>query len=89
MGAAVLYARVGELCYQASVHGTGSLVWTEHVTIKAAIWMFGFLLPIRRFNDRIASFGCTVFERMMSEISRLSAISSLLPALVNASGWLQ
>jgi len=39
--------------------------------------MFGFLLPMRRFRERIASLGCTVLDLMMSEISRLSAISSL------------
>ena len=32
---------------------------------------------MRRFRARIASFAPTVFERMTSEISRLSAISSL------------
>ena len=40
--------------------------------------MFGFLLPIRFFNDLMASLGCTVFDRMRSEISRLVAISSRL-----------
>jgi hypothetical protein len=39
--------------------------------------VFGFLLPIRFFNERIASFGATVLDRMTSEISRFSAISSL------------
>ena len=34
---------------------------------------------MRRLRDRIASFEPTVFDRIMSEISRFSAISSLLP----------
>jgi len=40
--------------------------------------MFGFLLPIRFFSDRMASLGCTVLDLIMSEISRLEAISSKL-----------
>ena len=40
--------------------------------------MFGFLLPMRFFSDRIASLGWTVFDRIRSEISRLVAISSRL-----------
>lgn len=51
-------------------------------TLSAASWMFGFLLPMRRLRERMASLGCTVFERMTSEISRLSAMSSLYSALV-------
>lgn len=54
----------------------------KKATFKAAICMFGFLLPIRRLRDRIASFGCTVFDRIMSDISKLRAISSLLLLLV-------
>ena len=46
-------------------------------TLRALSWVFGFLLPIRLFSDLIASRGWTVFERMVSEISRLRAISSL------------
>lgn len=38
---------------------------------------------MRRFNDRIASFGAAVFDRMTSEISRLSAISSLQTIISN------
>lgn len=48
------------------------------VSFNVESWMFGFLLPIRFFNDLIASFGCTVFDRIRSEISRLVAISSRL-----------
>ena len=40
--------------------------------------MFGFLLSSRRFKDFIASLGCTLFERMRSDISKLRAMSSLL-----------
>jgi hypothetical protein len=47
-------------------------------------WTFGFLLPIRLFKDRIASFGCTVLDRMTSDISRLSAISSRLDSVALA-----
>lgn len=39
--------------------------------------MFGFLLPMRRLSDRMASLGATVLDLMTSEISRLSAMSSL------------
>lgn len=38
--------------------------------------MFGFLLPMRRFRLRMASLGWTVLLRMMSDISRLRAMSS-------------
>ena len=34
-------------------------------------------MSMRRLSERIASLGCTVLERMMSEISRFSAMSSL------------
>jgi hypothetical protein len=47
-------------------------------TLRALSCVFGFLLPMRFFKERMASFGATVFDRMTSEISRLSAISSLL-----------
>ena len=43
--------------------------------------MLGFLLPIRFLSDRIASLGCTVFDLIISEISRLVAISSKLEAV--------
>ncbi len=46
-------------------------------TFKALSWVFGFELSMRRFSERIASFGWTVLERMTSEISRFRAISSL------------
>lgn len=39
--------------------------------------MFGFLCPIRFFSDRMASFGCTVLLRIVSEISRFKVMSSL------------
>src|ERR1700761_9512572 len=48
------------------------------VSFKADNWMFGFLLPIRFFSERIASLGCTVFDRIRSVISRDVAISSKL-----------
>jgi len=49
-----------------------------HVSVRfrVASWMLGFLLPMRRFRLRMASLGCTVLLRMISEISRLRAISS-------------
>lgn len=46
--------------------------------MSALSCVFGFLLPMRRLRDRIASLEPTVFERMTSEISRLTAISSLI-----------
>ena len=45
-------------------------------TLSAASWTLGFLFPMRFFNDLAAAIGCTVFERMVSEISRFVAISS-------------
>jgi len=39
--------------------------------------MFGFLCPILRFNDRIASLGGTDLLRITSQISRFAAMSSL------------
>lgn len=50
--------------------------WTY--TFKVASWIFGFLLPSLLFNDRMASFGGTVLDRIISEISRLAAMSSKL-----------
>ena len=59
-----------------------SFVMYQHVvarlTPSAASCTFGFLLPIRRLSDLIASFGCTVFDRMMSDISKFRAMSSKL-----------
>lgn len=46
-------------------------------TFSALSCVFGFLLLMRFLSERIASLGCTVLERMTSEISRLRAISSL------------
>ena len=40
--------------------------------------MLGFALPILFFSDRIASLGCTVLDRIKSDISKLVAISSKL-----------
>ena len=40
--------------------------------------MLGFLFSIRLLRDLIASLGCTLLDRMMSEISKLSAMSSKL-----------
>ena len=47
-------------------------------TFRVASWMFGFLCSIRLFNDLMASFGWTLLERMMSEISKFNARSSRL-----------
>lgn len=47
------------------------------LTFSVANCTFGFLCPMRRFSDRMASLGCTAFERTRSEISRFKAISSL------------
>lgn len=43
--------------------------------------MLGFLLFNRFFNDCIATFGCTVLDRIRSEISKLRAMSSLLQCI--------
>jgi len=48
------------------------------VRFKALSWVFGFLLLMRFFSERMASLGCTVLDRMTSEISRLRAMSSRL-----------
>jgi len=45
--------------------------------LRALSCVLGFLLPMRRFSERMASFGATVLERMTSEISRFKAMSSL------------
>jgi hypothetical protein len=47
------------------------------LTLSALICVLGFLLPMRRLRERMASFEGTAFERMTSEISRLREISSL------------
>ena len=49
----------------------------ELLTFSVASCTFGFLCPIRRFKDLMASLGCTLFERITSEISRFKAMSSL------------
>lgn len=48
------------------------------VNFNVANWTFGFLFASLFFSDLIASLGCTVFDRIRSEISRLVAISSKL-----------
>lgn len=48
------------------------------VRFKAPSCTFGFLCPIRRFSARMASLGGTVLERMTSDISRFSGMSSRL-----------
>lgn len=45
-------------------------------TLRANNWTFGFLWFSLRLSPRIASLGWTLFERIWSHISRLSAISS-------------
>lgn len=50
-------------------------VWQR--TLRALSWVFGFLLPMRFLSDCMAALGATVLDLMTSEISRLSAISSL------------
>ena len=52
-------------------------------TFKAASCTFGFLFPIRFFRDLIASLGWTLFDRMTSEISRVSARSSLIMCCIS------
>lgn len=96
MGSAVLHACVGKLCsagFQASacmfprqhcasrqddpgIHGS------RRRTFRALSCVFGFLFPIRFFSERMASFGWTVLDRMVSEISRFRAMSSLERRLV-------
>lgn len=49
----------------------------RRLTFKALSCVFGFLFPIRFFKDRMASLGATVLDRIMSEISRFKAMSSL------------
>jgi hypothetical protein len=56
------------------LHGGASAV--SH-TFSAASWTLGFLWPMRFFNERMASLGCTVLDRITSEISRFSGMSSL------------
>lgn len=53
-------------------------------TLRVASCTFGFLWPTRRFSERMASLGCTVLDRIMSDISRLSGISSLRSV---SAGW--
>ena len=45
--------------------------------MRALSCVFGFLLPMRFLRDLMASLGATVLDLMTSEISRLSAMSSL------------
>lgn len=55
----------------------GSASW-GHRTFKALSCVLGFLLPMRRLRDRMASLGATVLDLMTSEISRFRAMSSLV-----------
>lgn len=54
-------------------------------TFRAASWTLGFLFPIRFFSERMASLGCTVLDRITSEISRLRGMSSLYCINMSAS----
>lgn len=47
------------------------------LTFNVASWILGFRFSKRRFKDLMASLGCTLLDRTISEISRFSAISSL------------
>lgn len=80
MVASILETRIGELV-SAAVSGDAPKGQGRGVdggrTLRALSWVLGFLFPMRRFSDLIASRGWTVFERMVSEISRLRAMSSL------------
>jgi hypothetical protein len=49
----------------------------------------GFLFPILFFNERMASLGCTVLDRITSEISRLRGISSLHCISMSSYSWLR
>lgn len=49
----------------------------HQLTFRAPNCVFGFLFPIRFFKDLMASLGATVLDRMMSDISRFKAMSSL------------
>lgn len=75
MGTPIFYARIREL-----LHVSPTLAGKKRVfplTFSALSWVFGFLWLMRFFKERMASFGCTVLERMTSDISRLRAMSSL------------
>jgi hypothetical protein len=74
VGAAVFDACVGELVGVSS--GTVPYYLLRR-TFKVASWTLGFLFPMRFLSERIASLGCTVLERITSDISRLRGISSL------------
>ncbi|KAJ6437693.1 retrovirus polyprotein [Purpureocillium lavendulum] len=75
VGSAIFDTGVGELAGQHD-RGILSRIWGRR-TLRALSCVFGFLLPMRRLSERMASFGATVFERMTSEISRFKAMSSL------------
>jgi len=85
VGAAILDASIGKLSKlvterMRSGRGAGGGLGR---TLSALSWVFGFLLLMRFFSERMASLGCTVFDLMMSEISRLRAMSSLWVAHVS------
>lgn len=75
MGAAILDAGVGKLTK--SVSKANVVFQNQALTFSALSCVFGFLLLMRFLSERIASLGCTVLDLMTSEISRLSAMSSL------------
>lgn len=52
-----------------------ALLWIP-LTLSAYICTRPFLFPIRRLRACIAGLGCTALDRIISVISRLSAISS-------------
>lgn len=74
MGASILYTCVGKL---GAISCRSGVPRSGRRTFRALSWVFGFLLPMRFLRERMASLGATVLDLMMSEISRLSAISSL------------
>lgn len=77
--ASILETGVGELNSQQVRPWTirGSIGESGHTT-RVDSCVLGLLAPMRRLSDRIASLGWTVFDRMISEISRFSAMSSRL-----------
>ncbi len=85
MGTAILDAGIGELGRLVAlpwpdgrgVAGGGAGDVGLSLTFSALSWVLGFLLLMRFLSERMASFGWTVLDLMMSEISRLRAISSL------------
>jgi len=77
VGASIFDTGIRELNQLAGLYMIPRCVSGLSLTFSALSCVLGFLLLIRFLSDRIASLGCTVLERMTSEISRLRAISSL------------